>query len=73
MPVDGEPIESIKKGDTVVTPADGVVVTVRKVRKDGEFVVLEIGRPFCLELRGARGSVVQVWRRPRRRKERKEE
>ncbi len=71
MPVEQEAIELVKRGDFVVVPADGVIVAVKKVRQDGYFVVLEIGRTFCLELRGPRGSVISVWRK-RRRKERKE-
>lgn len=73
MPVDGEPIETIKRGAFVVTRHDGVPVQVKKVREDGADIVLEIGLAFCLEIREPRGSVIQVWRRQRRRKERKEE
>lgn len=73
MPVDGEPIETVKRGGFIVTHHDGVVVQVRKVREDGPDIVLEIGLPFCLEVRKPRGSVVQVWRRQRRRKERQKE
>lgn len=72
MPIEEEPIETVKRGWRVVAPWDGVLVTVKKVREDGEFIVLEIGEAFCLEVRKERGSVVSVWRR-RRRKERKEE
>lgn len=71
MPVEDEPIESVKKGTMVLDGWSGTLVPVKRVRKDGEMYVLEIGLAFCLEIRKPGGSVVGVWRR-RRRKERKE-
>lgn len=73
MPVELEPIESIKKGNVVVDSATGVPVLVKSIKKDGNDVVLGIGLVFCVEIRRPGGSVVSVWRRQRRRKERKED
>jgi len=71
MPLEEVPIESVKVGARVIAPHDGVLVTVKGKKKDGEDVVLEIGAAFCVEIRKPRGSLVDVWRL-RRRKERKE-
>ena len=72
MPIEQEPIETVKKGWSVVDKWSGTLVAVRKVRIEGEKVVLEIGAAFCLEIEGDRGSTIGVWRRRRRRKERQE-
>lgn len=72
MPVEQEPIEQVKKGFQVVDRWSGTLVTVKKTRQDGGFVVLEIGEAFCLEIRHEKGTLVSVWRR-RRRKERKDD
>ena len=73
MPVEREPIETVKKGWSVVDQWSGTLVVVRRVTTDGQKVVLEIGAAFCLAIEGERGSVVGVWRRRRRRKEREDE
>lgn len=66
--IDQVAIETVKKGAQVVAPFDGVLVTVKAVKNDGDSVVLVVGVAFCLEIRQARGSLVNVYRRPRRRK-----
>jgi hypothetical protein len=66
MPIELEAIETLKRGAAVVDPASGTVVMVKKVKTDGEFVVLEIGLAYCLEIRRPGGSVISVWRRRRK-------
>ncbi len=73
MPVDQVPIEDVKKGAQVVDPSSGVPVLIKATKKDGDEVVLSVGLTFCVEIRRTRGSVVSVWRRQRRRKERKDD
>jgi hypothetical protein len=73
MPTELVQIEEVKRGAFVVDSATGVPVLVKSTKKDGEDVVLEVGLTFCVEIRRPGGSVVSVWRRQRRRKERKED
>lgn len=73
MPTEEVPIEEIKKGALVVDSSTGVPVLIKSTKKDGGDVVLGVGLTFCVEIRRPRGSLVSVWRRQRRRKERKED
>ncbi len=68
MPVERVPIEAVKKGSVVIEQWSGALCTVKKVRIEGESVVLEIGQAWCLAIEGPRGSVIGVWRRQRRAK-----
>ena len=55
--------DQVRKGSRIVDRWSGTLVTVKKVRKDGETFVFEIGAAFCLEVRCERGSVVYLERR----------